>query len=281
MLDRIYLEITNVCNLDCSFCHKTKRAKKLLSGEEFDILLDKIEGKGKHLFFHIMGEPTMHPLLPEFIKKAKEKGFLPCITTNGSLLSKMGESLLLAPPYKISISLHAPSANEAFSNDGYLVSCVDFAKKVALRGCFVALRLWNLGTDTDNSQVLDFLHKSFPGEWESRRGGASQRLSTKIFLEWGEHFEWPDPSLPECDPDSDLFCYGIREQIGILADGTVVPCCLDSDGNIPLGNLFESSLESILSAERAKSIYDGFSHRRGVESLCRKCGYAKRFSKKT
>ena len=222
----------------------------------------------------------MHPLLPEFIKKAKEKGFLPCITTNGSLLSKMGESLLPTPPYKISISLHAPSANEAFSNDGYLVSCVDFAKKLALRGCFVALRLWNLGTDTDNSQVLDFLHKSFPGEWESRRGGASQRLSTKIFLEWGEHFEWPDPSLPECDPNSDLFCYGTREQIGILADGTVVPCCLDSDGNIPLGNLFESSLEEILNSHRAKAIYNGFTCRRGVESLCRKCGYAKRFSKK-
>ena len=279
MLDRIYLEITNVCNLDCSFCHKTKRAKKLISSEEFDIILDKIEGKGKHLFFHIMGEPTMHPLLPEFIKKAKEKGFLPCITTNGSLLSKMGESLLPTPPYKISISLHAPSANEAFSNDGYPESCVDFAKKVALRGCFVALRLWNLGTDTDNSQVLDFLHKSFPGEWESRRGGASQRLSTKIFLEWGEHFEWPDPSLPECDPNADLFCYGMREQIGILVDGTVVPCCLDSDGNIPLGNIFDSSLENILSSERAKSIYDGFSRRRGVESLCRKCGYARRFSK--
>lgn len=279
MLDRIYLEITNVCNLDCSFCHKTKRAKKLISSEEFDIILDKIEGKGKHLFFHIMGEPTMHPLLPEFIKKAKEKGFLPCITTNGSLLSKMGETLLGIPPYKISISLHAPSANEAFSSDGYLGSCVDFAKKVALCGCFVSLRLWNLGTDTDNSEVLDFLHKSFPGEWESKRGGLSQRLSTKIFLERGEHFEWPDPSLPECDPDSDLFCYGTREQIGILVDGTVVPCCLDSDGNIPLGNIFDSSLENILSSERAKAIYNGFSRRRGVESLCRKCGYARRFSK--
>ena len=280
MLDRIYLEITNVCNLDCSFCHKTKREKKLLSMEEFDILLDKIEGKGKHLFFHVMGEPTMHPLLPEFIKKAHKKGFLPAITTNGSLLKEKGEALLEAPLYKISISLHAPDANPAFSDEGYLENCVDFAKKMATRGCFVALRLWNLGTDADNSWVLDFLHKSFPGEWESKRGGASQRLSTRIFLEWGEHFEWPDPSLPECDPDSDLFCYGLREQIGILADGTVVPCCLDSDGNIPLGNLFDSTLDEILESERAKAIYNGFTCRRGVESLCRKCGYAKRFSKK-
>ena len=281
MLDRIYLEITNVCNLDCSFCHKTKRTKKLILGEEFDILLDKIEGKGKHLFFHLMGEPTMHPLLGEFIEKAYKKGFLPCVTTNGSLLCEKGEALLSNPPYKISISLHAPGANKAFSNGSYLGNCVDFAKKVASRGCFVALRLWNLGTDTDNSAVLDFLRKSFPGEWENRRGGTSQRLGTRIFLEWGEHFEWPDPNLPECDPDTDLFCYGLREQIGILADGTVVPCCLDSDGNIPLGNLFDSSLEEILNSPRAKAIYNGFTCRRGAESLCRKCGYAKRFSKKT
>ena len=280
MLDRIYLEITNVCNLDCSFCHKTKRGKKLISSEEFDILLEKIEGKSKHLFFHVMGEPTLHPLLPTFIEKAHKKGFLTAVTTNGSLLTQKGEALLSTPLYKISISLHAPEANDAFKDEKYLPTCVDFAKKMAESGCFVALRLWNLGSDADNREVLEFLRKEFPNEWESKRAGASQRLSTKIFLEWGERFEWPDPSLPECPPDADCFCYGLREQIGILSDGTVVPCCLDSDGNIPLGNLYESSLEEILSTPRAKAICDGFSRRQAVESLCRKCGYARRFSKK-
>ena len=279
MLDKIYLEITNVCNLDCTFCHKTARAKKLISAQEFDLLIDKLAGKAKYLYFHLMGEPTLHPLLPHFIKTARDKGFLPMITTNGSLLREKGEALLSALPYKISISLHAPEANAAFAADGYLESCVSFAKEAAARGCIVALRLWNLGSGADNSNILEHLHASFPDEWGNVRGGSSLRLADKLFLEWGERFDWPDPALPECPPDADLFCYGLRDQIGVLVDGTVVPCCLDAEGTLALGNLFVSDLEDVLASPRAKAIYDGFSHRRAVESFCRTCGYARRFSK--
>jgi radical SAM protein with 4Fe4S-binding SPASM domain len=279
VLDKIYLEITNVCNLDCTFCHKTARAKKFMSAGEFDALLGKLEDKARYLFFHLMGEPTLHPLLPRFIEAARAKGFLPAITTNGSLLSERGEALLASLPYKISISLHAPEANAAFAADGYWETCVSFAKEAAARGCIIALRLWNLGSGADNSHILDFLHASFPGEWRDIRGGSSQRLAERIFLEWGERFDWPDPALPECPPDTDLFCYGLRDQIGILVDGTVVPCCLDADANLALGNLFESELNDILSSPRAKAIYDGFTRRRACESLCRKCGYARRFSR--
>ena len=279
MLKKIYLEITNVCNLDCTFCHKTSRAKKFMSEEEFKILLDKIEGKAQYLYFHLMGEPTLHPLLSRFISLAKEKNFSPVITTNGSLLEKAGEDLLFANPYKISISLHAPEANIAFSAEGYLKNCVEFAKSAAKQGIFIALRLWNLGSGADNTEVIDFLHKEFPGEWGKMRRGNSQILSKKIFLEWGERFEWPDPNLAEADREADLFCYGLRDQIGILVDGTVVPCCLDSDGNIALGNLFISELDDIISTPRAKAIYDGFTNHRAVESLCRKCGFIHRFTK--
>ena len=182
-------------------------------------------------------------------------------------------------PYKVSISLHAPEANEAFSDDKYLEVCVDFAKKAAKQGCFIALRLWNLGSGTDNSKILDFLHSSFQEKWQDIRGGSSQRLSERIFLEWGELFDWPDPSRKENDADADLFCYGLRDQIGMLADGTVVPCCLDADANLALGNIFSDELYDILLSPRAKAIYDGFTRRRAVESLCRKCGYARRFSR--
>ena len=279
MLDRIYLEITNVCNLDCSFCHKTTRPKKLLSREEFDLLLERIEGRAKHLYFHLMGEPTLHPLLPQFIEATREKGFLPAITTNGSLLARCGEALLGALPYKVSISLHAPEANPAFSADGYLDGCIGFAKEAAARGCYVALRLWNLGSGADNAPILDALHVAFPEEWITLRGGSSQRLATRIFLEWGERFAWPDNALPACDAEADRFCHGLRDQIGILADGTVVPCCLDADGNLALGNLFDASLDEILASDRARAIYDGFTRRHAVEPFCRKCGYAARFSK--
>ena len=280
MTDKIYLEITNVCNLDCTFCHKTKRAKKMMSEDEFRTLLEKIVGKAKYLYFHLMGEPTIHPQLPSFIRLARERGFLPAITTNGSLLKEKGESLLSANPYKISISLHAPEANAAFADAEYFSTCISFAKKAAAQGVYVALRLWNLGSGADNSKTLEILHNAFPNEWKDLRGGSSQRMSERIFLEWGERFEWPDPALPECAPDADRFCYGLRDQLGILADGTVVPCCLDSDGNLALGNLFESELDQIIASPRAKAIYDGFSSRRAVEPLCRRCGYAKRFSKK-
>lgn len=279
MLDKIYLEITNICNFDCSFCHKTSRTKKLMSDDEFEFILGKIQGKAKYLYFHLMGEPTLHPSLPRFIALSRDKGFLPIITTNGSLLSQNREALLSSRPYKINISLHAPDANPAFSSDTYLKDCVDFAKSAASMGCIINLRLWNLGSGADNSTTLDFLHSSFPGEWGDVRKGKGHRLADKIFLDWGEKFDWPDPSLPECSPESDLFCYGLRDQIGILSDGTVVPCCLDADANLSLGNLFSSELDDILASPRAQAIYNGFTRRRAVESLCRKCGYARRFSK--
>ena len=280
MLDKIYLEITNICNMSCSFCHKTERAKRLMREDEFDTLTDKLQGKAKFLYFHLMGEPLMHPFLPRYVKRAREKGFLPMVTTNGSLLGKVfGKHLLENLPYKISISLHAPSANPVFADDTYLEGCINFAKEASERGCIVALRLWNLGTGADNSEIIDTLKAHFPGEWEKIRGGSSLKLAPKLFLEWGEHFDWPDLSAHECDVNADMFCYGLRDQIGVLCDGTVVPCCLDADGVLALGNLFDSELDDILNSERARNIYDGFTHRRAHEELCRKCGYARRFSK--
>ncbi len=279
MLNKIYLEITNVCNFDCSFCHKTVRPKKLMSEDEFDTLTDKLRGKAKFLYFHLMGEPTLHPSLPKFIDVAKEKGFSPIITTNGSLLGEKGDLILEHLPHKVNVSLHAPEANPKFADEKYLQNCIDFAKKASAKGCIVALRLWNLGTDCDNSPILDKLHECFPDEWVEIRGGGSMRLASKLFLEWGEHFDWPDMNACERDALADAFCYGLRDQIGVLVDGSVVPCCLDADGVITLGNLFENSIDDIISSPRAEAIYDGFTRRRAVEELCRKCGYARRFSK--
>jgi radical SAM protein with 4Fe4S-binding SPASM domain len=279
VLKKIYLEITNACNLDCTFCHKTARAKRFMTEDEFNILLSKLEGRARYLYFHLMGEPTLHPLLPRFVEIARSKGFLPSITTNGSLLARCAAELIASHPYKVSISLHAPEANAAFSEVGYLDTCISFARQAAENGTFVALRLWNLGSGADNSKILSRLHEAFSGEWHDVRGGAGHRLAERIFLEWGERFEWPDTALPECDADADRFCYGLRDQIGVLSDGTVVPCCLDADANLALGNIFDTDLDAILSSERARKIYDGFTRRRAAESLCRKCGYAKRFSK--
>jgi radical SAM protein with 4Fe4S-binding SPASM domain len=256
----------------------------MMSVEEFSLVLSRLRGQVEEIYFHLMGEPMLHPSLPLFVSMANEAGFRTMITTNGSLIGDNAASraLLLSVPYRISISLHAPAANPAFSSEGYLSSCIDFAQRAAKLGTFAVLRLWNIGGEgeRENSAILDILHTSFPGEWVERRGGQSVRLGTRTFLEWGEEFEWPDLAAESISPDDDAYCHGLCDQIGVLSDGRVVPCCLDSDGVITLGNLFETPLEEIISSPRACAIRDGFGRRRATEELCRRCGYARRFSKK-
>ena len=278
-IDKAFLEITNLCNLSCSFCHGTARAGRVMTSAEFEALTDRLAGEVTYLYFHLMGEPLLHPLLGQFIASAWEKGFRPMLTTNGSLLGTQGAELLENLPYKISISLHAPAANPAFADEGYLPCCISFARQAAARGCIVALRLWNLNGahEGENGEVLRQLHAAFPQEWAPVRGGSSMRLADRLFLEWGKEFAWPDPAAPAQAADAPAFCYALRDQIGILVDGTVVPCCLDADGNLALGNLFLTPLGDILASPRAKVIYDGFTAHRAAEELCRRCGYARRF----
>ena len=285
MIDKAYLEISNVCNLACSFCHGTKRKKRLLSDTEFETLTDRLAGRVKFLYFHLLGEPLLHPSFPHFVRRAWEKGFFPILTTNGSLLAKCGETVLENLPYKISMSLHAPAANAAFSDPAYFESCIDFAKRAAAKGCIVVLRLWNIGGEgeEENHAILEKLHAAFPGEWApSHRDSIrlSREKSEKVFLEWGEHFEWPDMSCPEAPADADIFCHALRHQFGVRCDGTVVPCCLDAEGTLALGNLLESPLDEILQSPRARAIYDNFTNRRAAEPHCRRCDYAKKFSRK-
>ena len=140
------------------------------------------------------------------------------------------------------------------------------------------LRLWNLdgslpGQNDLNAPMLEELHRAFPGEWPPVREG--HKIAERTYLEFGERFEWPDLSAGE--REGDAFCYGLRDQFGVLCDGTVVPCCLDHEGDLALGNLFTQPLEEILSSPRARAIYESFSGRQAREELCRKCGYARRF----
>ncbi len=280
MIDKAYLEITNICNLACSFCHGTRRARHTMTEAEFEVLTDRLVGEVKFLYFHLMGEPLLHPLLPNFVTRAWEKGFYPILTTNGSLLGKRGEELLSHLPYKISISLHAPAANEAFADPAYFARCIDFAKRAAARGCITVLRLWNIGGEgeQENDAILQKLHEAFPGEWPPSHHESVRLAEDKVFLEWGERFDWPDTDATL--GDENVFCRALGDQVGVLCDGTVVPCCLDADGVIALGNLHETPLGDILATSRARAIRESFTCRRAHEELCRRCGYArKRFQK--
>ena len=213
--------------------------------------------------------------LEQFLEMAGSQGFKVILTTNGTLLKKQQQMLLRSPAlHKINISLHAFEANDlAVPFSQYLADCFAFGNAAAGRK-LVVYRLWNNGgEDRQNQEILDTMHRYFPGNWVEERMGT--RIADRTYLEYGDKFDWPD--LNATEGDSRVFCYGLRDQLGVLCDGTVVPCCLDHDGDLALGNLLTQDMEEILASPRAKSIYDGFSHREAAEELCRKCGYARRF----
>ena len=275
MYSRVYVEITNICNRACSFCPGTKRQKRRMTLDEFSRILSELDGITEYIYLHVMGEPLTHPELLAFIDLASSRGFKCAITTNGALLDKRCDELLSSKLYKINISIHS---FESGSNDEYLSyvnSCFDFADKASKSGILTVLRLWNRGYDEGrNIDTLALLKKKFPtDEW--REGERGARIRHKLHLEYGDRFVWPDT---ECEELGDaVFCHGLGDHFGILVDGRVVPCCLDREAAIELGNVYNDSLKDILASERAERMREGFKRKHATEELCRKCGYARRF----
>jgi len=242
---------------------------------EFTSLLPKLRPWSDYLYFHLMGEPLCHPQLARFLNLAGDAGFKVILTTNGTLLPRQQEVLLSSPAlHKVNISLHAFEANDlSISFDDYLKGCFSFGK-AAEGKVLVVYRLWNQGgADLKNQEILHTMANYFSEDWKEERRGI--RIGQRIYLEYGDKFDWPD--LQAAEKSDKVFCYGLRDQLGVLCDGSVVPCCLDHEGDITLGNLHETSLEEILKTPRAKAIYEGFQCGKAPEELCRKCGYAKRF----
>lgn len=275
--NKIYLEISNVCNLSCAFCPGTKRRPRIMETAEFAALLPKLRPWADYLYFHLMGEPLCHPHLQAYLRMAGEAGFKVILTTNGTLLSDKQEMLLTAPGlHKVNISLHAFEANDLkMPFEAYLSGCFAFGKAAGGKK-LISYRLWNGGgQDALNRQILTTMKQYFPDEWVTERKGI--RISQRVYLEYGDKFDWPD--LNAEDGGENVFCYGLRDQLGVLCDGTVVPCCLDHEGDLALGNLLTDSMEDILESPRAKAIFEGFSRGQAAEELCRKCGYARRFSR--
>ena len=314
MIDRCYIEITNTCNLNCDFCPKHHRRKRQLSAGEFNLLTDRVRGKVSFLYFHLMGEPLLHPLLPQFIRTANEKGFKTVLTSNGTLLHRC-LPLLEALPHKIQLSLHSHESNARGELAGYMQEVMQFSVQAAEKGTCMVLRLWNQGgRDQENEEVMRLIEQYVPKPWKERPDGF--RLSDHLYLEFDRKFEWPtagekseenlkneseeesenglkenlkneseenlkDESEEESENESgeksskkekkQLFCKALIKQIGVLSDGSLVPCCLDHDGDVVLGNLLHQSLEEILASPRAQALIEGFKHHTASEKLCQNC----------
>lgn len=260
-----------------------------MSEEEFDLLTDRVRGKVCFLYFHLMGEPLLHPLLPQFITMAREKGFKTVLTSNGTLLRR-AMALLDTLPYKIQLSLHSHESNARGQLSEYMDQVMRFSTQAAGKGTCMVLRLWNQGgMDRENEEVMRLIEKYVPKPWKERPDGF--RLCDNLYLEFDRKFEWPGGGGKAASDDSDgkqeesdgkleaspskskqeYFCKALIKQIGVLSDGSLVPCCLDHDGDVILGNLFHQSLEEILASPRAQALVEGFRHHAATEPLCQSC----------
>ena len=284
MFKRVYIEIGNICNLNCSFCPTLKRAPLQMSCEQFEYICRSLKGFTDNLFLHVMGEPLLHKNFGDILDIAATYGYKINITTNGTLLKDKENIILSYAPniHKISYSLHSFEANEiGLGIDEYLDGVISFAEKAAERGIYNVFRLWNLDTDEKtganlkNEYIEAKLHARFTEEWQRRWSG--YRLSKNIFLEYDGIFTWPNES--NANPCEDGFCHGLLDQIAILSDGTVVPCCLDCEGEIKLGNIFNEPLIKIISSDRTVKMRENLIKGKLTEDLCRKCTYAKRFKR--
>ena len=289
---KIYIEITNQCNYNCSFCPKTQRRAKYMTVEEFTSIIEKTKAHGDNFYLHVMGEPTSHPMFKDILRVCTENGVKVNITTNGTLLDIVGDSIIENKIRMISISLHSFEANTlTISMQHYLDKVMNFCKKSLGSGISVELRLWNFDKESIydknklNGQIVDYLKEGLELDFDLEQAIADKltemetsksrkfniTLKDKIYLGMAEHFDWPNIYKKErCDRG---FCYGLRNQIAILSNGDVVPCCLDSEGHMVLGNIHEKSLQDIFEGERAQAIYNGFTNSRAVEPLCQTCGY--------
>ena len=284
---KVYIEITSVCNLACSFCPPTERAKGLIKVEQFNKILDEIRPHTKYIYLHVKGEPLLHPRINQLLDAAHEKGFKVNITTNGTLIKKNREKLLGKSALRqINFSLHSFDGHEGSENrEKYLGDILDFVREAKEFNTIISYRLWNLQKEhvTDiaarrNRETLEILEKEYELDFkieEKVQPGKGVKIAHNVYLNQDHEFRWPSLLAPEDEGKG--FCHALRSQAAILVDGTVVPCCLDGEGVINLGNVNDKSFTEIVEGERANNIVDGFSRREAVEELCRKCGYRQKF----
>lgn len=261
---RIYIEITNICNLSCSFCSPVNRIKKTITKEEFEEILKKIDKYTDYIYLHVKGEPLLHPNLKDLLDIAYKYKKKVNITTNGTLLLNKEDILNHDAVRQINISLHSEN-----NQDNYFENILKSIDK--LNNKIIVLRYWTL-KDEKSPVIVDKVLKHF--NLSTTNVNNHIKLRDNLYLDKQEEFVWP--SLDNDYNNEIGYCYALKDQLAILVDGTVVPCCLDSDGVINLGNIFDTTLEEIMNSKRYIKMKTGFCNRKVTEELCKRCSFKDR-----
>jgi len=284
---RVHIEVTNICGLACSFCPPKLQPSQTMNLEFFEHVLTELQGYTKELAFHVMGDPLTLSNLHEYLQLSEAKGFEVTLTTSGYYLKRNSiETLFHRAVRQINISLNAYNKNSLnLSFEDYMNSVLELCeiKLSDFPKPFINLRLWNFDeacSEIDfNTDLFKHLEKAFEIKLDInalyKERPKSIRLASKVLLHFDSYFQWPSM---DSNHNTQGTCYGLKSHIGILADGSVVPCCLDGEGVINLGNLHENTLKDVLNSKRATDMRVGFEKNEAVEELCKKCSYKDRFT---
>lgn len=261
---KVYIEITNVCNMHCSFCPETKRKKEFMSVKKFEYVLCQIKDYTDYVYLHVKGEPLLHPNISSILDICNKYNMKINISTNGVLLKEKMQDIENKNIRQMNISVHSFEKRDGLSN--YLANVINSANILNKSGTIIRYKLWN-DEVKDNKCVIEFLENRY--NTKITKEDKDIKLKDNVYLSIKKPFVWPK----EDNKNISGTCYGLRQQIAILVDGTVVPCCVDNDGTIKLGNIFKEDLESILNSKKAQDIVKGFQNGKCVESLCKSCTY--------
>lgn len=276
---KIYIEITNICNLKCSFCPDGKRAKENMSIENFEYIINQIKEYTNLIALHVKGEPLLHSNLKEILYCCEENEIEVNITTNGTLLLENEEVLCNSNALRqLNISLHSLSQNDNMNSQKYMENIFRVVKKLNKK--YISYRLWNLANlkeNDENIELLEFLENEYNCNdlIDKAKENEFVKLEENVFLNQDIEFKWPDINGNIISESGT--CWGLRNQIAILVNGDVVPCCLDQNGDIKLGNIFEKNFFEIINSEYSKQIIKGFEENKIIHNLCKRCGFRTKF----
>lgn len=275
---RIYIEITNTCNLSCQFCIQNQRVPRIMHVEEFRHVLNEIQPYTDYVYLHILGEPLSHPQIKEILQCCQERNIYVNLTTNGTLLKQQKEVLCTSGIRQVNISLHSFPEHEQRQ---YLQDVLTTGELIAASGTHVNYRLWSIQENGQLSEeTMQLLHyvKEHYNVIVTEEPKRMQRLELgdHLHLHFEDVFAWPSLEVNKISERGR--CLGMKTMCGILSNGDVVPCCLDSKGDVCLGNIFKQPFLEIIQSERVKQMLEGFEKQRLVEPLCQHCGYRTRFN---
>lgn len=287
---KVHIELTNICNLKCTFCPPKLFPSKTMDLKFFDRLNSEVKEFTNELAYHIVGDPLVLTNLNDYLEISKKHSLKVNITTTANNISQKHYKALENSTIKqINFSLNSYNANSHKKTlEEYLNPIFDFVKYAQSinHEYFINFRIWNLDDEKSakefNKKVFEAINEKFSISLNIdeiyKDKPKNIRIDRKLFINFDEYFVWP--SLKNNFVSSSGFCYGLNSHFGILANGIVVPCCLDLDASINLGNVHENSLKEILNNKRAKNMINGFKNNILVEELCQKCEYRIRFDKK-